>query len=350
MIGAIFIDFGGPRDEAQLEPFLARLLADVLPGPDWLRTPLGAAIARRRAPRVAPGYRQIGWSPLVATHQAQIAAVRQLLGTDAPPIASGMLFTPPEIADGLVDLRDQGVDRLIALTLFPHYSRATAGAAFHFLADAMRRIGVDHWPVHRVPAWPDLPGYVTAVADNVRQAVAALPGEGEIHLVFSPHGLPIRWVRQLDPYADQVRHTIQRVVDDVGWTGAWHVGWQSRVGPSRWLVPSTTDLLDELAGKGVRRVVLVPVAFASEHVETLYELDVEVAEHARRAGIVAFGRARAAGTHPAFIEGLAQLVRDGIARFGRATCVRCLGPEPSVHRGAHTCVNCGFRLPTWRAP
>jgi ferrochelatase len=349
MIGVLMIDFGGPRGDAELVPFLARLLADVLPGPAWLRAPLGAALARRRAPRVAPAYRQIGWSPLVATHEAQVAALRTALGPDAPPIASGMLFTAPEIEDGLVALRERGVDRLVAMTMFPHFSRATAGAGFTFLAAAMQRTGLTHWPVHRVPAWPDEPGYIAAVADHTRAALDALPGAGPVHLVFSPHGLPVRWVRELDPYPDQVRATIRLVTERLGWEGPTEIGWQSRVGPSAWLAPSTSEVVRRLGAEGVTRAVIVPVAFASEHVETLYELDVEIAAEARHAGLIHVGRARAPGTHPAFIDGLANAVRRGIARFGKPSCVRCLGPRPSLHVGAASCRNCGFRLPPWAA-
>ncbi len=347
MIGVLAIDFGGPRGPEELQPFLARLLADVLPGPAWVKSSLGAAIARRRAPKVAPAYRQIGWSPLVPTHLAQMDALRAELGPDGPPIASGMLFTAPEIGDAVTSLAEQGVDRLIAFTLFPHYSFATASAGFHFLHEALAKSGRSHWPVHRVPAWPDHPGYLEAVGDRIRDAVSSLDGEGPIHLLFSPHGLPVSWVRRGDPYPDQVRLTIRRVVDQLGWTGPWHVGWQSRVGPARWLAPSTLDQLTALGQEGVKRVVVVPVAFASEHIETLHEMDVEMREAASRVGIVHFGRAAAAGMHPAFIRCLADLVRTGVARFGKPTCVRCLGPEPSIHRGAKSCSNCGFRLPVW---
>ena len=318
--GVAFLDFGGPQGPEELVPFLTNLLEDVLPGPPWLKRVVAPTLARLRARKVETSYRTIGWSPLVPTHRLQVGAVRELLGRDAPPSASGMLFTPPTMDDAVRVLRAEGVDRLVALPLFPHSSLATTHPAFTFLDAALRRAGV-RWPVHRIDGFPEHPDYVEALAATIRRGVAATPGPGDqpVHLIFTPHGLPVSWVEQRgDRYPDHIKASIAAVLRVLDWTGPVHLGWQSRVGPVRWLEPSTPQVLDTVARAGATRVCLVPISFASEHIETLFEIDVEYREHAHKAGIHHFGRALALGTEPAFVRCLADLVRHGVAALDGA--------------------------------
>jgi ferrochelatase len=350
MIGVAVVDFGGPRDRAELEPFLARLLTDVLPGPMWLRRFAGGRIASSRARKVEGPYERIGWSPLVPTHQRQVEALKAALGPDAPPMASGMMFTAPEMDDAVAELRSKGVDRIIALPMFPHYSLATTQAAFSFLFEALERAGLGSTPVRWIMGYPEHPAYVRALANTIRAGVTATPGPAEepVHLIFTPHGLPVSWVtRRGDPYPDQIRSTVRAVIAELGWDGPYHLGWQSRVGPVRWLTPSTPDVLDAVARAGGRRVCLVPISFASEHIETLYEIDVEYREHAEKVGIHGFGRAPALGTDPTFVECLADLVRGAVRDFSRYTCARCLMPKDDDHRRQATCPNCRFAFPPY---
>jgi ferrochelatase len=319
--GVALLDFGGPQGPDELVPFLTNLLEDVLPGPMWLKRIVAPPLARVRARKVEPSYRSIGWSPLVPTHRLQVAALRELLGTDAPPLASGMLFTPPTMDDAVRALRAQGVDRIVALPLFPHSSLATTNPAFTFLDAALRRAGLASWPVHRIDGFPEHPDYVEALAATIRRGVAATPGPGDepVHLIFTPHGLPVSWVeRRGDVYPDHIKASIAAVLRVLAWTGPVHLGWQSRVGPVRWLEPSTPQVLDAVAREGATRVCLVPISFVSEHIETLFEIDVEYREHAEKAGIHHFGRALALGTEPAFVRCLADLVRTGVAALDGA--------------------------------
>jgi ferrochelatase len=167
-----------------------------------------------------------------------------------------------------------------------------------------------------------------------------------VHLVFTPHGLPVSFVQgRGDPYPDHVRTTVRATLAHLGWTGPAHVGWQSRVGPVAWLEPSTPTVLDAIARSGGRRVCLVPVSFASEHIETLHEIDIEYREHAHAVGIPHFGRAPAIGEHPRFVEALADLVREATADLSRYACVRCLLPKTEAHRKRATCPNCRFSFP-----
>jgi ferrochelatase len=316
--GIAVLDFGGPRGPEDLVPFLTALLEDVLPGPRWLKRASAPLLARARAGRVGPHYEAIGWSPLVPTHQRQVAALRELLGPGAPPVVSGMMFTPPTMDDAAAALRAAGVDRLVWLPMFPHPSLATTHAAFGFFRAALRRAGLDGLPTHAVEGYADHPDYIAALAATIRRGIAATPGPGDepVHLVFSPHGLPVSWVaRRGDRYPEHVRRSVDSVLAVLGFEGPVHVGWQSRLGPVRWLEPSTPQVLASIARSGGKRVCLVPVSFVSEHIETLHEIDVEYRKLAADLGIFHLHRAPALGTEPAFVRCLADLATRGLAEL-----------------------------------
>ena len=344
--GVMVLNFGGPRNADELVPFLSLLLDDVLPFPDAISRPMGAMIAKLRGPKVQPNYEMIGWSPLIEVHDQQVAALKEKLPADLP-VASGMMFTPPFARTGLESLLEQGVDHIIAIPMFPHFSFATTNAAYSFMFAAMEELGIEKMPVHWVPAYYDHPLYLDALAATIRQGVENTPGEGPTHLLFTPHGLPLSFVRKGDPYPEQIRETARQVMRHMDWQGDWSLGWQSRVGPAKWLSPSTPDVMQELASKGVQRVTLVPVAFVSDHIETLHEIDIEYAEDAHKMGIPHFGRAPALGIEPAFIDCLADLVQKGLDSFERYHCMRCLNLKPDSHRRQSACTNCRFTFPAY---
>lgn len=346
------MNFGGPRGPAELTPFLTELLADVLPGPLWLRRIVAPPLARSRSRKVGPNYAHIGWSPIVETHDRQVEALVGELGSDAPDrVASGMMFTAPTMREAARKLK--GSPWIVALPMFPHYSIATTQTAFNFAWEAMVAEGMADTPVHWIPAYFDHPLYIEALAQTIRKGVAATTGEGPIHLVFSPHGLPLSFVHRGDPYPDQVRESVRRAIAHLGWDGPWTLGWQSRVGPVAWLEPSTETVLRRIGADGGKRVCIVPISFVSEHIETLYEIDVEYREVAEKAGIHHFGRAPALGLQPAFVACLADLVRRAIGRT-QHLCVRCLHPQSDEHRRRAKCATCRFTTPAFlrdaRAP
>lgn len=343
-VGVLFLNFGGPQGPAELEPFLRELLLDVLPGPALLKRLLVPRLARMRAAKMRRPYESIGWSSVVPTHLRQVAAVREALGPDAPRIASGMMFTAPTIRAAVRELSD--VDRYVAVPMFPHYSIATTQTAYSLAWQALCEEGLSGKPVHWIPAWFDHPLYLDALAATIRAGVAATPGEGPLHLVFTPHGLPNSFVRRGDPYPDQVRESARRVVELLRWSEPWWIGWQSRVGPAKWLEPSTPDVIRSLAASGASRVCLVPLSFVSEHIETRYEIDVEYKELAHAAGISHFGRAPTLDTEPAFVAMLADLVRSAVAS-PKLQCVRCLAPETEARRRRASCSACEFETPAF---
>lgn len=340
--GLLFLNFGGPTNDEELTPFLRNLLADVLPGPPWFKRLAAQRLAPLRAKAVRDRYAGIGWSPVVADTIAQMNAVLERLGPDAPPAEAGMMFSEPSIDLAVGRLLDRGVDKIVALGLFPHWSFATSAAAYQFTHEALERRGA-HVPVHYARAFFDDPLYVQAVAATIR--ATSVPGEGPVHLVFSAHGLPVSFVKRGDPYPDHVQATVRAVVRQLGWEQPWHLSWQSRLGPVRWLGPSTLDLLDRLAAEGAQRVLVVPISFVGEHIETLDELDQEVAEHAHKAGIPHWGRAPALGLEPLFLDAVTALARETLTRFDQRLCARCVLPKPVTHHHEKKCPDCGFQPP-----
>jgi protoporphyrin/coproporphyrin ferrochelatase len=313
-LGLIALNLGGPDSLDDVRPFLQRLFAD----PDviqlgWLR-PLQKlvawSIARSRAPFSRDAYAQIGGrSPILAETTAQVQAVTDLLvarGIPALPVVA-MAAWHPLADEALAKLAARGVRRAIALPLYPQESRTTTDSSLSQIETA--RVHHPGLEIAAVRRYPDADGYLRAVVERVDEAIATLPPEhaATAPVLFSAHGLPEDYIRHGDPYLDDIRITVEAVSRRMGLGARARLCFQSRVGPKRWLGPATETLLDELAAAGARAVVVVPIAFTGEHIETLQEIDILYRQRAEKAGIVHFARARTVGTHPAFIAALADL-------------------------------------------
>ncbi len=308
--GVVLLNMGGPESAAAVRPFLEALFADpaILPLPGVVRRPLARWIARMRAPRVVPRYERIGGrSPLVGITRAQAEALAGELrgGGGAWHVEPAMRYTPPRAAEALARLREKGVDRLVALPLYPQYSEATTGSSLRDLERAMSEAGMAELPWTAVRSWHDHPGYAGALAEAVRET---LEGLSDPVVLFSAHSLPERAVRRGDPYLDHVKATVEAVRERLP-PVRWRLAFQSRTGPVRWIGPAVEETLAALAREGCGAVVVVPVSFVSDHIETLYEIDVEYRALAEDLGIGAFRRVPSLNTRPSFIRALAELVR-----------------------------------------
>lgn len=302
-LGVVLLNLGGPENEAQVQDFLRRLLSD----PDvvdlaWpLRQGLARWVARRRSKRVVEHYRLIGGrSPLAAQTRSQVEALRASLG-DGFMVRFAFRHSSPFADPVVAGLAEAGVRRLVALPAYPQWSRSTSGSAVRDLQRAAQSHGVE---VCQARSYPDAAGYIEALA----AATEPLLLDGA-HLIVSAHGLPMRLIRKGDPYLDEVRRTFAALQARLpAATSAW-LAFQSRLGPVAWTGPYLTDEIARLAEAGVRNLVVTPVSFVAENLETLYELDHEVADWARQCGIQEYRRAPVPGCHPAFIGELAGLVR-----------------------------------------
>jgi protoporphyrin/coproporphyrin ferrochelatase len=312
----LLLQMGGPATLADVRPFLRSLLSDpaILAAPAFIRLPLARFIAWRRAPNVALQYRAIGGgSPIGANTARQAAALQSLLadGGTPVPVRVAMRYVEPRAATVLPGIAATGVRRLVLLPLYPQRSRTTTDSS---LAEVQALLAASHGGIQAVPVldWADDDGYVAALTASVEQALVRVP-EGlrdRTLLLFSAHGLPLRYVEAGDPYPGRVAATVSAVLARLGDRAPPSATcFQSRVGPVRWLEPSTEQAIRDAAASGVRALVVVPVAFVSDHIETLYEIEVTYRELARSLGIETFVRVPALNDDPGFVAALAGIVR-----------------------------------------
>ncbi len=308
LTGICLLYMGGPSDLDAVKPFLSALFSDreliQLPGGP-LSGLLAKLIVTFRAPRVLRHYQEIGGgSPLLETTLEQARLLEQALGSDGDfAVEVAMRYSPPRVDEALASLRQRGAERLVALPLYPHYSAATTGSSFKDLDRALAALG-DPWPVTRVESFHDDPRYLDALADTVRAGLEeAGPGAT---VLFSAHSLPVSFIQRGDPYQAQVEATVAGVVSRLE-LDSWHLCYQSRSGPVEWLGPNTVELCDQLIDAGERRLLLVPVSFVSDHIETLHELDIQLRAHCQERGAEQFVRAPTLGVAPDFIQALREL-------------------------------------------
>jgi protoporphyrin/coproporphyrin ferrochelatase len=305
-VGVVLLNMGGPSSEDEVGPFLRELFDDpAILGVPWpVRPALGAWISWRRAPHAKERYRRLGGrSVLLDACREQAEALRLRLSC---PVREVMRYRQPDAKSVLNELVEQGVSRLVALPLYPQYSTTTTATSLADLRAAADARGME---VAEVRSYPTHPGLVAALADGLRGALAELPalGDTRLHLLLTAHGIPVSRVRRGDTYPEEVAATAAAVAATVDPPLDWSLAYQSRVGPARWLEPSIEDEVSRLAAEGVRALVVQPLTFTSENLETLDDLDRELAEHARGLHISLFRRGAAPGIHPLYIGALAEL-------------------------------------------
>ena len=320
--GIALLNFGGPWTLREVKPFLYRLFANpsVLVGvPAPIRQLIAFAIAQVKGPSSIESYRLIGGgSPQLAWTEEQAGGLRRLFGDgnggapDEVRVEVGMRSAEPSIESALSRLKEWGAGRLVVLPLFPQFSTTTTGTCLEEVRDALRRL---RWTplTHEIKNWPDHPDYARLLRRTVDEALAEAErergGSGDvIHVLFSAHSLPLKIVERGDTYPQDVRRTVGAVAEGLG--HPWSLCFQSRNGRLPWLQPYTEDELTRLGRAGVRRVVVVPVSFVSDHIETLYELDMLYREHALRAGVTHYYRARAFNGDPEFPRVLRSILRE----------------------------------------
>jgi len=296
-----------------VRPFLTRLFTDReiirLPGGSLGQAVIGRMIAWKRTRDVKENYAKIGGgSPLVRWTTLQGRGLVERLRSRGHDVAFAlaMRYWNPTTEEALEELERAGAERLLALTMYPHYSMATTGSSAGELARAMKRRGTK-LPLERIDVWYDHPGYLDALAHRARTALAVhFPGKRPTILI-SAHGLPKHFIEAGDPYCDHIRVTMEGILSRL--PGLPHVlGYQSRVGPVEWIGPRTAQVIRDLARAGVEDVLVIPISFVSDHVETLYEIDLLYGDQARALGIRNFRRAESLNDFPPFLDALADLV------------------------------------------
>ncbi|HUE83047.1 MAG TPA: ferrochelatase [Pyrinomonadaceae bacterium] len=317
--GIVLLNFGGPWTLSDVKPFLYRLFSNpaVLVGvPAPFRQILAFMIAQIKGPSSIKIYKSIGrGSPQLKWTAIQTAGLGRLLPKDSHRVEMAMRSAEPSIERALALLQNWGADQLVLLPLFPHFSTTTTGTCFTEVRAALRRL---QWApvIHEVDSWPDHPEYARLLRRSVDEAIARAEEERygskePIHILFSAHSLPLKIVKLGDPYPRDIERTIAAVTRDLN--HPWSLTFQSRNGKLPWLEPYLEDELKRLGREGVKRAIIVPISFVSDHVETLFELDQWYADLAKTHGITHYYRARCFNGDPEFPRVLHSIFTDAMA-------------------------------------
>jgi ferrochelatase len=320
-IAVVLFQLGGPDSQAAVEPFLYNLFCDPdiinFPGAFLARKLIAKLISTTRSKVVGQHYMEIGGaSPIRRLTEQQARALQVAL---KPHISArtivAMRYWHPNTAEAIAALDSEPYDELVLLPLYPHYSFATT------------RSSLNEWNRHYEPKTPakiidhfyDHPDYIAAIVERINSVLAEIKRPDEIHLVFSAHGLPLALVGKGDPYPKQIEETVQMVRELGAWPNPHVLCYQSRVGPQKWLQPSLTTTIEQMAHSGIKRMLVIPISFLTEHIETLHEINVEAREEAESLGITEFHMMPALNDSPLLIRALADLVlrsvgmRSGVA-------------------------------------
>jgi ferrochelatase len=299
---------GGPDSLSAIRPFLARLLSDR----ELIRLPLAPLtqplfawiVSRVRARKVGKYYEEIGGgSPIAELTGRQGAALEEMLAETGGNfrVYVGMRYWYPLAKHAVLEMKEDGVARGIALPLYPQYCAATTGSSLSDLRKWMRWAGAG-FPLTEVKSWPDHPGYIAALCGKIEDTLAG-ESPDKTHLLFSAHGVPKSFIDEGDPYQAETEKTVAAVMER--FPGTSHsISYQSRLGRTEWLKPDTVEEVLRLGREGIQRLVVVPVSFVSDHIETLHELDIRLKKTAGEAGIPTFFRVPALNDSPAFIRAL----------------------------------------------
>ncbi|WP_353930320.1 ferrochelatase [Okeanomitos corallinicola TIOX110] len=321
-VGVLLLNLGGPDKLEDVGPFLYNLFSDpeIIRLPfRWMQKPLAWFIATRREKTSQENYKHIGGgSPLRRITEEQGDALKAKLEEmgKAADIYVGMRYWHPYTEEAIAQLAEDKIDKLVILPLYPQFSISTSGSSFRLLEKLWQETPkLQPLEYTVIPSWYKQPGYLQAMAELIIEQLNKFPHPDQAHIFFSAHGVPKSYVIEAgDPYQQEIEECTQLIMQTLNRPNDHTLAYQSRVGPVEWLQPYTEDALKELGAKGVKDLVVVPISFVSEHIETLQEIDIEYREIAEEAGIENFRRAAAPNTHPVFIQALADLVVESLEK------------------------------------
>jgi protoporphyrin/coproporphyrin ferrochelatase len=342
--GVILLNLGGPDSLQAVRPFLYNLFSDrqiIRLGPPFMQKPLAWLISTLRSKKTEKMYSQIGGkSPIFDITKAQAKALEEGLNKGPNPpftkggqggitntsdsfrVYIGMRYWHPFVEDVMMEIFRDGIRKLVGLSLYPQYSVTTSGSSLSQFKEVSSRYDME---IVTVDSWHNHPLYIEALVDVIKKGLESFDRESnpplppfskggrggitqsspDIHILFSAHSLPQKIIDQGDPYVDQTIETIREIEKQL--PIRWHLSYQSKSGPVKWLEPSTDDKLEELARDGIKNVLVVPISFVSDHIETLYEIDILYKNLAGKLNIN-LKRTEALNTHPKFIGALQDIV------------------------------------------
>jgi len=349
-VGVMFLNLGGPEKSEDVEGFLYNLFAD----PDIIRLPpplaplqkiIALLISKRRAPKSIAAYDSIGGgSPILKYSNQQAQLIQQKImhkyNLDVNTYV-GMRYWYPFTEEALEEIQNDGINALVIVPLYPQFSISTSGSSLRVLQEEFAKNSLKWNPQkfsHTViPSWYNRPGYVKAMANIIQSELDSFsPSEVDEqllsnpiskHILFSAHGVPKSYIEAGDPYQSQIKECVREIAkllpsEEQG--VKVHLSYQSRVGPIEWLRPYTDDVLPQLGEEGVKNLVVVPISFVSEHIETLEEIDIEYRELAEESGITNWRRAQALNTDETFIGDMADMIVEALVQPSLSVTEACV--------------------------
>ena len=319
-IAVVLFQLGGPDSLEAVEPFLYNLFSDPdiinFPGAFLARKPLAKFISSKRSKKVAEHYKEIGGkSPILELTTAQAVALEKQLNKKINArVYIAMRYWHPLTQEIVETLKKEKFNRLILLPLYPQYSKATTASSLNEWNKQIQKLNYNTVPSEAICCYHNHALYIDAIVDNINVTLkkfSAVDPEA-IDLVFSAHGVPVSLISAGDPYQQHIEETVRLVVEKGKWNSPHLLCYQSKVGPAEWLKPSLHQTLRDLAVKRRQHLLIIPVAFVTEHIETLHEINIEAREEARHLGIMQFEMMPALNDHPKFIECLTDLVMKNV--------------------------------------
>ncbi len=322
-LGIVLFNLGGPETLAEVRPFLYNLFCDAeiikLP---WsgLQKPLAWLISTTREKKSQGYYAQIGGgSPLRRITEEQATALKTELQKRDIEAATyvAMRHWHPTTEEVVSAIERDKITRIIALPLYPQFSISTTRSSFRkFVRTMETRGGMRHIQRHYITRWHDHPRYIDAIVETIETARNTLPEKdpAATHIIFSAHSIPESYLQQGEPYLAHTKRTVELVLSKLGCNRAFTLSFQSKIGPVKWLQPATDAVIRQLGEQGEKQLLIVPISFVSDHIETLYELDILYKKTAAEAGVANYTRAAALNLNQTFIRALADLVETQLRR------------------------------------
>jgi ferrochelatase len=315
-LAAILINMGGPENQDGVRPFLFRLFSDrhVMDIPQPLRAVMALMISAFRAQKVKRRYQQIGGgSPLMKWTALQARGAEKYLREKYSQARVGVAYSyvQPSIENVIAKFASEGFERIVALPLYPHYSFSTLGSIFGELEKARKKYSLGDRLIICAPFYKD-ERYIGFSASLLTEALRKIDPAKPYKIVFSAHSLPESFILNGDPYKLQVARNAMLLASKAG-IGDYILSFQSKVGPVEWIKPSTVETIRDLGHLGIKQVVVAPIGFVSDNIETLHELDIELAEIAHRSGIECFIRAGVFNDDDGFARFLADYITEAIS-------------------------------------
>jgi ferrochelatase len=313
------LNMGGPKTNADVKAFQEHLFADPL----LIRFPLSFLFQKFfawmlitfRLKETQKRYQMIGGgSPIYSSTENQCRALRTELknrGLGDIQVTYSFNYSPPYPYETIAEIKNSGRSVFIPLSLYPHYSKATTGSNLYYLKQeaqkqypALQFLQPSSYHLH--------PGYIQSFVSRIQEEIK--PGESldDFFILFSAHGLPLYFLTEGDPYPFLISQTVAAILTKLGRTDSWSIAYQSAVGPLQWLKPSTDDMIKALARRGYKKLLIVPVSFVGDHIETTCEIDIEYRHMANKLGIADFRMIKAIEAHPTFIHALADTIESTI--------------------------------------